>query len=473
MGSLVPRAAKKWPANLALTDTNGSVTYHELEGRVTNAARNLWTKGIRPGQRIGILSRNTISAVEAYFAASRIGAVTVWLDPMADAAWLKAISKDAGFSLIVAEKEIEEITMTHNSNNFKELKESKNDLASIVYTSGTTGDPLGVMLTHRNLIANNQAIVRYMKLADADKLCCVLPFYYIYGLSLLLSHVLAGASIILENRFIYPQVVLDTIEKNEATGFAGVSSHYAILLTRTDLTARLLKSLRYFTQAGDRMPTWIARKLSKSFPNKEIYLMYGQTEASPRLSFLDPKKVKIKPGSVGQAIPGVRLKVVDEKGLECPIGKEGEITAQGDNVMAGYWQRPEETAQAIRNGWLYTGDVGFKDADGDLFITGRKKELLKVGGHRISPVEIERLAGELDGIEEAAVVGAPDATLGQKICFYFTVGAAQKLTEQDVSDFFKAKLPLYKIPQQIIRVEDMPKNSMGKIDKRKLTEAVL
>ena len=298
---------------------------------------------------------------------------------------------------------------------------------------------------------------------------CALPiFFYIYGLSLLISHLLAGGTVIIENGFMYPTVVLDSIEKLGATGFAGVSSHYSILLTQSDLTARTLKTLRYFAEAGDKMPVWITKKIILSFPGKEMYLMYGQTEASPRLAYLDPKKAGLKPDSVGKAVPGVELKVIHETGESCSAGDEGEIVARGANIMAGYWRKPDETARVIKDGWLHTGDLGHQDAEGDLFITGRKSDLLKVGGHRISPVEIERIAGELEGIKEAVVLGLPEKTLGHKIILCFIPHADSGLTETVLLDFFKKKLPPYKMPHQFIRVGEIPKNSTGKVDRKKL-----
>ena len=270
---------------------------------------------------------------------------------------------------------------------------------------------------------------------------------------------------ILDNRFIYPNLVLDTIEKFKATGFAGVPSHYAMLLNASDISDRKLQSLKYFLQAGDRMPEEVTGRILTLFPRKKIYLMYGQTEASPRLTYLDPKFAGRKPGSVGKAISGVKVKVVNGTGRTCRAREEGEIIAKGDNVMLGYWRNKRETAKVIKNGWLHTGDTGFTDEDGDLYITGRKRNFIKVGGHRVNPREIEDLVKRHINVTEAAVVDIPDGILGRKIKLFVASAHDNKLSVKDILRICMANLPIYKVPSKIVILKSIPTNNIGKIDR--------
>jgi acyl-CoA synthetase (AMP-forming)/AMP-acid ligase II len=194
--------------------------------------------------------------------------------------------------------------------------------------------------------------------------------------------------------------------------------------------------------------------------------MYGQTEAAPRLSYLQPTKTRAKPGSVGQAIPGVQIRIVQDDGAECPVGEEGNLIAFGPNVMQGYWKHPEETAKVLKNGWLHTGDIAYVDADGDLCITGRKKQFLKVGGRRIRPGEIERVCQEYPEISEAAVIGVPDDVLGQRIKLF--VATTADVNKEELTLFFRKRLPSYMIPVETVIMEQLPKKSNGKVDKKKL-----
>ena len=270
----------------------------------------------------------------------------------------------------------------------------------------------------------------------------------------------------MENRFLYPQVVADSLENYNATGFAGVSSHYNLLMQQTDFLKRTLPKLRYFQHAGDKMPVAVTRQLLDAFGDKELYLMYGQTEAAPRLSYLQPTKTRAKSGSVGQAIPGVQIRIVQDDGAECPVGEEGNLIAFGPNVMQGYWKHPEETAEVLKNGWLHTGDIAYVDADGDLCITGRKKQFLKVGGRRIRPGEIERVCQEHPEISEAAVIGVPDDVLGQRIKLF--VSTTADVNKEELTLFFRKRLPSYMIPVETVIMEQLPKKSNGKVDKKKL-----
>jgi len=487
LDDLVSGSARRWPDRTALLDENGRrLSYQNLEAWVNAFSHRLAKLGAESGARVAILSRNSFESVAAYFALLKAGAVVVWLNQTLGAKDLGLVCKDAEISVLLCEEEfkgraekiseacgvkIEALNKFKNTpeenRNFKSFSRPEG-LAAIVYTSGSTDKPLGVMLTHRNLLSNNEAIAAYLNLNENDRVCCVLPFYYIYGLSLLLSHVAAGGSVFMENRFSYPQAALEAMETQKVTGFSGVSSHFILLMNHTDFLSRKLPALRYFTHAGDKMPVAVTEKILKAFPRKPLFLMYGQTEAAPRISYLDPSLAGKKPASAGKALKNIEMKILKDNEAPCAVGEEGEIVIRGENVMKGYWNNPKETQKVLRKGWLFTGDTGYLDADGDLFVTGRLKQFIKVGGRRVSPAEVESLALGYPGVREAAVVGIPDETLGEKLRLYATEDVTQPVNTAALADFYKKKAPFYKVPAEIVIVAALPRNGQGKIDRKRL-----
>jgi long-chain acyl-CoA synthetase len=293
----------------------------------------------------------------------------------------------------------------------------------------------------------------------------VLPFHYVYGKSLLNTHVAVGGSVVIENRFMYPQEALDTLEREEATGFSGVPSTFAILLNKSNLASRTLPSLRYVTQAGGAMAPDLTRRLIEALPGKKIFIMYGATEASARLSYLDPADLPRKIGSIGKAIPNVELRVLREDGSEAEVGEVGEIVARGSNLMAGYWNDPEETAAVLDEHGYHTGDLGRRDEEGFLYVVGRKREMIKSGAHRISPKEIEEALVEHPSVHEAAVVGVPDEILGDAIVAFVTPRPGSAVEPPAVLEWCRERLPAYKVPTAIRILREFPRNTSGKIDK--------
>lgn len=345
---------------------------------------------------------------------------------------------------------------------------AEDDLAAIMYTSGTTGKPKGVMLSHRNLYANSRSIVSYLSLTGEDSMMVVLPFYYSYGNSLLLTHVMQGGTLVLDNRFVYPNTVLEGIRREEVTGFAGVPSTFAILCHRSNFKNMSLPSLRYVTQAGGPMSHEMAFEILKTLPHVKLYIMYGQTEASARLSYLAPEDLCRKAGSVGKAIPGVTLNVLNEAGLPVRPGEAGEITAEGDNIMMGYWGSPAETAAVIQGGRLFTGDMATVDDEGYIYIAARKRDIIKSGAHRISPREIEEVILKDPGVFEAAVVGTEDPLLGEAICAFVVLNEGAARTEAQLLRLCRESLPLHKMPKHIRFINALPKTESMKVRKEEL-----
>ena len=343
--------------------------------------------------------------------------------------------------------------------------------AEIIFTSGSTGKPKGVMISHKNLISNTGSIVEYLKLSENDRMLVVLPFYYCYGLSLLHTHLRVGGSIVFNNSFIFLGKVIKDLLDHKCTGFAGVPSHFQILLRKSDSFKKTkFPDLIYVTQAGGKLAPVFIDEFRESHPLVKLIVMYGQTEATARLSWLSHELYEKKKGSIGKAIPGVELKVVTEKGKRTEPGGTGEVIARGDNIMMGYFGDEEGTKIAIRDGWLYTGDLGTVDEEGYIYLTARSKEILKVRGKRISPKEIEAVILELPEIIDCSIEGIEDEILGEAVKARIVIN--DKSDKSNVLEKVKIhctkKLAAYKIPLIFEINEKMVISATGKKIKMKL-----
>ena len=352
---------------------------------------------------------------------------------------------------------------------FVPAKVSSDATALVLYTSGSTGRPRGVIQTFGNVEANTRSIVQYLELGAEDRALLVLPLYYCYGRSVLQTHLFAGGSVFLDNRFAFPRVVLETLGAEGCTGFAGVPLTFEIIRRQVDVSTLSFPRLRYLTQAGGAMSQETIAWVRASFSPARLFVMYGQTEATARLAYLPPERAEEKKGSIGIPIPGVELRVVSPEGRELGPGEVGHLVARGGNVTPGYLDEPEETAAILRGGWLWTGDLAHRDADGFFFHEGRSKEILKIGGHRVSPVEIEHVVAAHPGIAEAAVVGKNDALMGE-LPIAFVVPRDGAMPEHAaLSRFCRERLAAYKVPVRFVAVDALPRNEAGKLLRAELT----
>jgi acyl-CoA synthetase (AMP-forming)/AMP-acid ligase II len=262
----------------------------------------------------------------------------------------------------------------------------------------------------------------------------------------------------------FPDSVLEDINKYECTGFAGVPSNYQILLRKSNMKNVNLPTLRYVAQAGGKLPNVFIEELKQLLKGVEIYIMYGQTEATARLSYLPPNKLEEKLGSIGKGIPGTELKILGEDGSEVDIGETGELVASGGNIMKGYFKDEEETNKVLKNGYLYTGDLATRDSEGYIYIMSRKKHIIKSGGNRISPKEIEDTIVRIGGVVEVAVIPVNDDILGEAIKAFVVIHQGNlEVDEEYIIQYCKDKLPSYKVPKYVVFLEELPKNSSGKV----------
>jgi acyl-CoA synthetase (AMP-forming)/AMP-acid ligase II len=349
-----------------------------------------------------------------------------------------------------------------------------NDIAVIIFTSGSTGTKKGVMLSHKNLISNTESIIDYLKLSESDRIGAVLPFFYCYGASLLHTHIRVGGSIVLNQKPFLGSMIKD-IDTYQCTGFAGVPSTYQILINKTKFLDQEFPTLKYFTQAGGQLPNRYIQLLSKNFPAKKFYVMYGATEATARLSYLPPELLTTKMGSIGKGIPGVTLAVINEKGLPVKPSEIGEIAAKGDNIMKGYYNDSEGTDAVLKNGWLYTGDLATIDDDGFIYIKGRLKNFIKSGGFRVSPNEIEHEILSLEKVSGCAVLGIPEEIMGEAIVAVILVSNTvdHEDLRREILTHCNQRLPSYKVPKKIFFIDEFPLNSSNKTDLFRLKEIVL
>lgn len=476
------------PEKVAVIQGKRHVSYGELLEKTEAFAGVLRNAGLARGERVAIVLENSPEYVVACFGALMAGGAAVPLGQQITGRRLATILKDCRPAVLVAPKlliesfaeipEVGEVRCVIHAERICEgnvsagtpFREelSGNDLALLLYTSGTTGEPKGVMLTHRNLTANAESIVEYLGLSDSDKVMVVLPFHYSYGNSLLTTHLMVGGTLVLENRFVFPNLVLDKIREERVTGFAGVPSTFAILLNRSNLRNSAIPSLRYVTQAGGAMSPKLALDLREALPGTDIYIMYGQTEATARLTYLDPSELLRKAGSIGKAIPGVRITLRKEDGAIASPGEIGEIVAEGENVMAGYWNNPLDTMAVLKDGCLHTGDLAKADEEGFLYIVGRRSEMIKTGGDRVSPKEIEEVISGMDGVHDVAVVGVPDDMLGQAILAFVVREPGWNMSMKDVQKHCAKNLEPFLVPHEVVFREVLPKLPSGKVDRANL-----
>jgi long-chain acyl-CoA synthetase len=468
------------------------LSYAELRCQVAQVASGLLARGHSKGARVGIFSENSPFFITAYFGIIRAGLVAVPFQPDLTPETFQKIVSEAGITEILASQRFlkrlvpwardAKVTLLPQGqwqqrpvrdNLALPAIDPRVDLAALMFTSGSTGQPKGVMVSHRNIECNSRDIIAYLGLGTSDRVMAVLPFHYCFGASLLHTHLMAGASIVLTNDFrLYPEMVLQEMQRRECTGLAGVPSTYQILLRKSRMRQMSFPKLRWLQQAGGKLPNACIAEIMESFPQVRYFLMYGQTEGTARLSYLPPERLHDKLGSIGRGLPSTSLEVLKPDGspVSPASGETGEIVASGENITLGYWNDPEETKKFFRQGRLHTGDIARVDEDGFIFIVEREREMIKSGGNRVSAKEIEDVIAELPAVVEVAVLGVPHELLGEAIQAVVVAAPSSDLTADAVEEHCRKRLPMFKVPASIALLASLPHNSAGKVLKAKLKE---
>lgn len=504
LDQMLRTSARRDGARPAFIHRQQTTTYEELDRSSDAFAASLAERGVQPGHRVVLVLNNTLEYLIAYYGVLKAGAVVVPHYPEARTGTLCHIIAHSEACAVVLESRntrlldglnhelpslrlmvslgppriedpggLEVVQFAHlldRDGPAPATRTQGGDLASIVYTSGTTGRPKGVMLAHQNLLANIESIVQYLDLKAEDTIGMVLPFFYVYGNSVLHTHIHAGGTIVELGSMAFPAAVVKGIQQHRCTGFSGVPSTFARLMQLSSLEKYDLSSLRYITQAGGPMTPALTTKLRHALPGARIFVMYGQTEASARLSYLPPEDLDRKLGSAGKAIPGVDLAIMDREGRELPRGQVGEIVARGDNNMQGYWKNPQETGRVLRPEGLRTGDLASMDEEGFLFIVGRETDMIKSGAHRIGPKEIEDVVERLAEVSQCAVVGVDDEVLGEAIAAFVVPATDAELNPRMVQRICLEHLPRFKIPGHVRVVDTLPRTPSGKLQRKELKE---
>ena len=502
--ALLENSARQHPDKIAYIQGGERVSYREINAMANRMASWLAAQGMVPGDRVVLLLENSLQYVASYYGTLKAGGVAVPINSETKPEGLAGLLVELQPRVVISCRKSEELLHQVDPDCLRipllvikgpalpwrsrcrvvaweelmaegapenpglpGLPVPPAALASIIYTSGSTGKPKGVMLSHRNIVANTRSIVQYLNLCETDIQMVVLPFFYVMGKSLLNTHFAVGGTVVVNNGFAYPAAVIAQMAAERVTGFSGVPSTYAYLLHRSPLAAfrDRLEALRYCTQAGGHMSRQIKEELLRALPDHtRLYVMYGATEAAARLTYVEPERLADKMDSIGRAIPGVSVRVLDEGGRELPSGELGELVASGDNIMQGYWRDGQATSSALDHNGYHTGDLGYQDADGYLYVTGRKDDLLKVGGHRVDPQEVEDALMATGLLLEVAVLGVEDYLLGKKLVA-LAVPLDRETGTAKVLSLCLARLPRHKVPAELRFAAALPKYASSKIDR--------
>lgn len=493
---LLAQSATAGASRTALAYRGQNVTYAELRAAVEAFAAGLATLVAKERPRIGLLLPNCPAFVIAYIGATRLGSVVpinvlyrpdevrrIMLDSEADVLLTAEPFRPLAQAIRPHLPKLKHVVMVSEGGHqdgevdFRSLcahppmdiaPTSDQDVAVILYTSGTTGRPKGAMLTHRNLLANVRSCAEVLPVGPEDRFLSALPLFHSFAATVfMILPILAGGSIHLMERFL-PANTLTAMEQAQATVFGGVPSMFGLMLQLSPKERPKLSSLRISISGGAPLSPEIWREFEKAFDTRLIE-GYGLTEASPVVAVNPPFGLR-KVGSVGLPLPGVDVRIVDAEGRQVARGDVGELLVRGDNVMIGYLGLPEDTSAAVRDGWLLTGDLARLDEDGYLYIAGRKKELIIVGGLNVHPGEVDRVLVEHPAVREAAAFGIDDAARGEAVWAAVTICPGESVSQRELLSFCRDRLAPYKVPRGIEMVEELPKNALGKVMRHVLRE---
>jgi acyl-CoA synthetase (AMP-forming)/AMP-acid ligase II len=473
-GNFAGRLVRRIKPNSCLIDaaTSRVMDAKDLPRMIAGHGRALLSAGLVKGDRVLIGCTLSPAAALVYLGAIYAGLVAVPVEERtltaapamllgvtgAKAVWIETGLRDEG---------IEHLTVLRLQGDLDGGGEAmmpaaavaESELAALMSTSGSTGVPRFVMVTHGNLIANTEAIIRSQKLSREDRGMLILPLSYCFGTSLMQSHLYAGGSVVFDRRFMFPDKVLGAITEFGCTTFAGVPTVYNVLLRRSTVRKMSLPTLRRFLQAGGRLTPEKINEMRAAFPEIEFYVMYGQTEATARISCMEPERWEEKPGSVGRPLDNLTARIVEESGFEVPTGQIGHLWVKGPSISPGYWNNPVDTERVFQEGWLRTGDLARQDHEGYLWIEGRQSAFLKMRGMRVSFAEAETAVGAVPGVYECAARGVEHAEAGEALQLFIVADTGANLGLEEV----RRRLPAHWAIDSIHLVSELPKTASGKI----------
>jgi long-chain acyl-CoA synthetase len=497
-------SARETPDKDAVSDEATRRTYADVLGDALRLAQVLQEEGLARGDRVAIFLDNTAECAVAIFGVLLAGGAVMVVNAQTkaeklaymladseaafllteahsahvaaqavrDAPSVKRVFSTPGDSLPAGILDFRQAIATAGAD-VREAATIPSDLAALVYTSGTTGEPKGVMLSHDSLVFTVASIAEYLRLDSEDRILSVLPLAFTYGLSQLLLTMRLGGTLLLERSFAFPAKTMARIRDEQATVFPGVPTVFTTLVGTSPRP--LFPSVRRLTNAAAGLPPTLHEGLAEIFPNALLFRMYGLTECV-RVCYLEPELLTTKPTSVGRAIPGTEAIVLDDDGRPVGPGETGVLHSRGPHLMLGYWNAPELTAHMLVEGplpgerTLCTHDRFTVDEDGLLYFVGRTDDIIKTRGEKVSAIEVENALHAMPGIRQAAVVGVPDELLGQAVQAFVVLDEGAALSEQEIIRFARSRLENFMVPKQVVLLDELPHTDSGKVRKRSLAE---
>ena len=472
--------------DIAVVADGAQHTYAGLRAAAGTVAAELARLDLPAGARVGVLGANSLFWVAGYLATLKLDLVAVPIPDRLTPADVARNARQVGLDAVLVDRRslrrfgsafethvavvTDEVLSSGQDQHWPSSTTDPDQDAVLMFTSGSTAAPRVVRVTHRNIRANTDSIVDYLGLRADDRALVVLPFSYCYGASLLHTHLRVGARLVVCNSFVYPETAIDLLDREGCTVLAGVPSSFQLLLRASSFANRPLPSLRLIQQAGGKLPQVLVDELRAAQPGADLYVMYGATEATARLSYLPPELLDTKPGSVGRGIPGVELRVLGEDGRPVAPGERGQIYATGDNIGPGYLDDPEATAAKFTEHGLRTGDVAVVDDEGFIYIVDRADDFIKSWGHRVSSQEVEACALRLEDLVSAAAVGVPDDEAGEAVTLFVTRRPGAEVDPDEVLAFMRAELPTHMVPRSVHVLDSLPLTTNGKTAKAALRE---